>query len=81
MTELAILKNDTKNSSSEPFIARPLKIQIANINSQTYRIWSIYRNILCKAKEVGIKSIAVCVVSTVQRNFPPDIGAHIALSK
>lgn len=51
--------------------------QFINIFSRVFA----YRNVLCKAKEVGIKSIAVCVVSTVQRNFPPDIGAHIALSK
>lgn len=39
------------------------------------------RNILCKSRELGAKTLAVCVVSTVQKNFPPDIGAHIALRK
>lgn len=41
----------------------------------------IFRNILCKGRELGVKTLAVCVVSTVQKNFPPDIGAHIALRK
>lgn len=40
-----------------------------------------FRNILCKSRELGAKTLAVCVVSTVQKNFPPDIGAHIALRK
>lgn len=39
-----------------------------------------FRNVLCKGRELGVKSIGVCIVSTVQKNFPPDIGAHIALS-
>lgn len=41
----------------------------------------IFRNILAKSRELGVKTLAVCVVSTVQKNFPPDIGAHIALRK
>lgn len=44
-------------------------------------LFSCYRNVLCRSKEIGAKSIAICVVTTVQRNFPPDIGAHIALRK
>lgn len=39
------------------------------------------RNILSKSRELGAKTLAICVVSTVQKNFPPDIGAHIALRK
>ncbi|XP_031640596.1 protein GDAP2 homolog isoform X4 [Contarinia nasturtii] len=42
-------------------------------------LYSCYRNILSKSRELGAKSLAICVVSTVQKNFPPDIGAHIAL--
>lgn len=39
------------------------------------------RGVLCKAKELGVRTIGLCVVSCNQRNFPPDLGAHIALSK
>lgn len=37
---------------------------------------------LSKAKELGLQTIGLCTVSDVsQRNFPSDLGAHIALSK
>nr|CAD7424126.1 unnamed protein product [Timema monikensis] len=38
-----------------------------------------YRNVLQKARELEISSIALCVINSVRRNFPPDEGAHIAL--
>uniref|UniRef100_A0A1B0B5X7 Macro domain-containing protein n=1 Tax=Glossina palpalis gambiensis TaxID=67801 RepID=A0A1B0B5X7_9MUSC len=38
-----------------------------------------YRNVLCKAKELNLKTIAVCNVSTNQKSFPADLAAHIAL--
>lgn len=38
-----------------------------------------YRNVLQKAKEMGIHSIALTVINSVKRNYPPDEGAHIAL--
>ncbi|KAJ8942517.1 hypothetical protein NQ318_007246, partial [Aromia moschata] len=38
-----------------------------------------YRSVLQKAKEMGLHSIALSVVNSVKRNFPPDVGAHIAL--
>ncbi|EDS26334.1 ganglioside induced differentiation associated protein [Culex quinquefasciatus] len=41
---------------------------------------SCYRNVLYKAKELGLRTIALCDISSVQRNFPPDTAAHIALS-
>lgn len=49
-------------------------------------IWSentlqlCYRNVLNKAKELGLQTIGLCTLSVPQRNFPSDIGAHIALS-
>lgn len=39
------------------------------------------RNVLQKAKEMGLHSIALCVINSVKRNYPPDEGAHIALRK
>ncbi|XP_055917469.1 protein GDAP2 homolog isoform X1 [Eupeodes corollae] len=38
-----------------------------------------YRNVLYKAKELNLKTIALCNISTIQRNFPADLEAHIAL--
>lgn len=38
-----------------------------------------YRNVLCKAKELNLRTIAVCNVSGNQKTFPADIAAHIAL--
>lgn len=40
-----------------------------------------YRNVLNKAKELGLHTIGLCTLSVPQRNYPSDIGAHIALSK
>lgn len=39
----------------------------------------ISRNILQKAKELGVRSVAVPVISCVKKNYPPDEGAHVAL--
>ncbi|KPJ03351.1 Protein GDAP2-like [Papilio xuthus] len=39
-----------------------------------------YKNVLSAACEVGARSLALCVVSTPRRNFPPDLAAHVALS-
>ncbi|XP_065370624.1 protein GDAP2 homolog isoform X1 [Calliphora vicina] len=38
-----------------------------------------YRNVLCKAKELNLKTISVCNISTNQKSFPADLAAHIAL--
>ncbi|XP_061391301.1 protein GDAP2 homolog isoform X1 [Musca vetustissima] len=38
-----------------------------------------YRNVLCKAKELNLRTIAVCNISTNQKSFPADLAAHIAL--
>nr|CAD7596630.1 unnamed protein product [Timema genevievae] len=38
-----------------------------------------YRNVLQKARELEVSSIALSVINSVRRNFPPDEGAHIAL--
>lgn len=41
----------------------------------------VYRNVLQKARELGLRTIALPVINSVRRNYPPDAGAHIALSK
>lgn len=38
-----------------------------------------YRNVLQKARELGLRTIALPVINSVRRNYPPDAGAHIAL--
>ncbi|XP_072939345.1 protein GDAP2 homolog isoform X2 [Epargyreus clarus] len=38
-----------------------------------------YKNVLYKAGELGARSLALCVVNTPRRNFPPDVAAHVAL--
>lgn len=52
-----------------------IKYQSASENT----LHTCYRNVLQKAKEMGLHSIALCVVNSVKRNYPPDEGAHIAL--
>lgn len=42
---------------------------------------SPFRNVLSKAKELGVRTIGLCTISVAERNFPRDLGAHIALSK
>lgn len=60
---------------------------IYNQKNRVASIWSentlqlCYRNVLNKAKELGLHTIGLCTLSVPQRNFPSDIGAHIALSK
>ncbi|XP_013142006.1 PREDICTED: protein GDAP2 homolog [Papilio polytes] len=39
-----------------------------------------YKNVLCAASEAGARSLALCVLNTPRRNFPPDLAAHVALS-
>ncbi|CAG5041242.1 unnamed protein product [Parnassius apollo] len=38
-----------------------------------------YKNVLIKASELGARSLALCVLSSPRRNFPPDVAAHVAL--
>ncbi|KAK7792886.1 hypothetical protein R5R35_000437 [Gryllus longicercus] len=38
-----------------------------------------YRNVLQRACELNLSSVALCVINSVRRNFPPDEGAHIAI--
>lgn len=52
-----------------------IKYQTASENT----LHTCYRNVLQKACELGIHSIALCVVNSIRRNYPPDEGAHIAL--
>jgi O-acetyl-ADP-ribose deacetylase (regulator of RNase III) len=58
---------------------------IYNQKNRVASIWSentlqlCYRNVLSKAKELGLQTIGLCTLS-VQRNFPSDIAVHIALS-
>lgn len=40
-----------------------------------------FRNVLQKASELGLQSLAFCVINCVKRNYPPDEGAHLALRK
>uniref|UniRef100_A0A224XB52 Putative hismacro and sec14 domain-containing-containing protein n=1 Tax=Panstrongylus lignarius TaxID=156445 RepID=A0A224XB52_9HEMI len=52
-----------------------LKFQTAAENA----LHMCYRNALLKAYELKLKSIALCVINSVKRNYPPDEGAHVAL--
>ncbi|KAF9406600.1 hypothetical protein HW555_013086, partial [Spodoptera exigua] len=38
-----------------------------------------YRNVLCKATEIGARSLALCLISGTRTQFPPDLAAHVAL--
>lgn len=40
----------------------------------------VCRNVLLKARELKVRTLGLCVVNSVRRNYPPDEGAHIALS-
>jgi len=40
-----------------------------------------YRNVLQKARELGLHTIALPIINSVRKNYPPDAGAHIALRK
>lgn len=65
--------------------ARYIIHTVGPIYSEKYRsasestLHSCYRNVLYKAKELGLRTVALCDISSVQRNFPPDTAAHIAL--
>nr|CAI5831968.1 unnamed protein product [Callosobruchus analis] len=52
-----------------------IKYQSASENA----LHTCYRNVLQKAKELGLHTIAICVINSVKRNYPPEEGAHIAL--
>ncbi|CAH0558831.1 unnamed protein product [Brassicogethes aeneus] len=52
-----------------------IKYQSASENT----LHTCYRNILQKSKENGIHTLAIPVVNSVKRNYPPDEGAHIGL--
>ncbi|XP_065342839.1 protein GDAP2 homolog isoform X2 [Cloeon dipterum] len=52
-----------------------IKYQTAAENS----LHSCYRNVLQKACELGVNTIAIPAINSVKRNYPPDQGAHIAL--
>ncbi|KAK9884888.1 hypothetical protein WA026_009124 [Henosepilachna vigintioctopunctata] len=52
-----------------------IKYQTAAENTLHY----CYRNVLQKSKELGLHSLALCVINSVRRNYPPNEGAHIAL--
>ncbi|XP_012276397.1 protein GDAP2 homolog [Orussus abietinus] len=55
---------------------------IYNIKYQTAAhntLHCCYRNVLQKARELGLRSIALPVISSVRRNHPPDASTHIAL--
>ncbi|GBP35888.1 Protein GDAP2 homolog [Eumeta japonica] len=38
-----------------------------------------YKNVLYKAQEIGVRTLALCFISTPRRNFPPDVATHVAL--
>ncbi|XP_049293013.1 protein GDAP2 homolog isoform X8 [Anopheles funestus] len=58
---------------------------VGPIYSEKYRtaseatLHACYRNVLYKARELGLRTVALCDISSVQRDFPPDTAAHIAL--
>lgn len=58
---------------------------VGPIYSEKYRtaseatLHACYRNVLYKARELGLRTVALCDISSVQRNFPADTAAHIAL--
>ncbi|KAF6207838.1 hypothetical protein GE061_016287 [Apolygus lucorum] len=52
-----------------------MKFQTASENA----LHNCYRKILEKAYELKIKTLAVSVINSVRRNYPPDEGAHVAL--
>lgn len=45
-----------------------------------FSFW-FFRSVLHKSRELGLHSIALPVINSVQKNYPPDQGAHVALSK
>lgn len=47
---------------------------------QTFSLY-FYRNVLQKCCEMNLRSVSFCVINSVKRNYPPEEGAHIALSK
>lgn len=40
-----------------------------------------FRNVFQRVQEMGLHSVAISVINSVKRNYPPDEGAHIALRK
>ncbi|XP_078001446.1 protein GDAP2 homolog isoform X2 [Glandiceps talaboti] len=42
-------------------------------------LYSCYRNVLQIAREQGMPSVAVNVINSVRRGYPPEEGAHIAI--
>lgn len=52
-----------------------IKYQTASENT----LHMCYRNVLQKAKEMGLHSIAIPTLHSLKRNYPPDQGAHVAL--
>ncbi|XP_065221186.1 protein GDAP2 homolog [Planococcus citri] len=40
---------------------------------------SCYRNVLQKAYDMRLETLALCVINCVRYNYPPDEGAHTAL--
>ncbi|XP_041970259.1 protein GDAP2 homolog [Aricia agestis] len=42
-------------------------------------LYNCYRNVLCAASEMGVGSLALCVISAPRRIFPTDLAAHVAL--
>jgi hypothetical protein len=41
----------------------------------------IFRNVLELVKEHNLSSVAIPLIYTVKKGYPPDEGAHLALSK
>ncbi|XP_004365513.1 ganglioside-induced differentiation-associated protein 2 [Capsaspora owczarzaki ATCC 30864] len=42
-------------------------------------LYNCYRNILQLMAESKLHTVALCVINSVRRGFPPEVGAHIAL--
>ena len=46
------------------------------------KIWNsiyVFRNVLQKAYDLRLETVAMCVINCVSYNYPPNEGAHTAL--
>ena len=83
---LACKAGDVRVTKGFLLPARYIIHTVSPIYSEKYRttfentLHNCYRNVLYKAKELGLNTIGLCAISSVQKNFPSDLSAHIALS-
>lgn len=60
---------------------RQVETHLLEVFSKVNFISLFHRGVLQKACELNLSSVAVSVINSVKRNYPPDEGAHIALRK